>query len=240
MKHLLRADLLIQNPKLSHGFFGKRFGLCKDLAFTDQEAFLAISRELGTTIKSLRAPNQAHTAAVHVLRSPQEPLPEGDALITMVPGLFIGVFTADCVPILLTTEEGNMVAAIHAGWRGAFSGIIENTVNTMRTLGARAIRAALGPCIWQDSYEVSEDFYKACPAPSFFKKALRPAHWFFDLPGFVQEHLTQSGVSFIERSPANTYGEHDHFYSFRRSTHNPQETLLSNFSAIGITPNNKL
>ena len=78
--------------------------------------------------------------------------------------------TADCVPLLLYDKQKNMVAAIHAGWRGAFKGIIEKVIKFMTKKGCkkRNIIAAIGPCIKQNNYSVKEDFQK-----NFLKKIQR-------------------------------------------------------------------
>ena len=83
-----------------------------------------------------------------------------DALITKSEGLAIGVLTADCVPIILYDEINKIIGCIHAGWRGAISGIIENTLNKFKEINNNnKINVAVGPCIGNESYEVSVEFY---------------------------------------------------------------------------------
>ena len=171
-----------------------------------------------------------------VVDSPFEgKFPKADALITTTPGLLIGVLTADCVPVLLSTSSGDMVAAVHAGWRGSVAGILENTLDKMRALGAKEIQAALGPCIWQDTYEVSQEFYDNLnKLPSFFKPGNRPQHWQFDLPGYVMYRLQQAGIQHISSSLANTYTDPVRFFSCRRKTILGEAKFGNSLSGIGI------
>jgi YfiH family protein len=88
------------------------------------------------------------------------PRPKADAIVTRTEGLAIGVTTADCGPILLVDPSARVIAAAHAGWKGALTGILESTVETMEKLGAdrSGIVAAIGPLIRQPSYEVGSEF----------------------------------------------------------------------------------
>ncbi|HXW59964.1 MAG TPA: polyphenol oxidase family protein, partial [Myxococcota bacterium] len=202
MTNPIRAQALEQIPSLNHGFFGKAFGLSKDDDEERNTGFLKIAKELKTSSQSIVTLKQMHSADVLIIKEPLEgELPKADALITTVPGLYVGVYTADCVPILLSSVKGDMVAAIHAGWRGALAGIIENTIFAMRSISATNLIAALGPCIWQDSYEVSQSFYESFNAKEFFKPSRRAFHWYFDLPGYVSARLKKAGVMHVVPSP---------------------------------------
>lgn len=138
---------------------------------------------------------------------------EGDALVTQLQGIDLCVVTADCVPILLHDEAG-IVAAVHAGWRGASTGIIQNTIDTMKKLGGIKIAAFIGPCIRQSSYEVDDKFYSQFISQDknndqFFKGN------FFDLPGYCKHILTAGGVSDISDDEVDTYSNPEDFYSYR-------------------------
>ena len=104
-------------------------------------------------------PQQTHTANVGIVTDPAQSFPETDALITRLPGVTVGVRTADCVPILLYASDIKAVAAVHAGWKGSLHGIIDNTVDELVSMGAdpTSIFAAFGPSICGDCYEVSPD-----------------------------------------------------------------------------------
>src|SRR5262249_13110651 len=121
--------------------------------------------QLGVTAAKLIGPKQIHSAKPAIVRHAWEPggTPEADAIITDCPGLAFGVLTADCVPILLAGPEAGVIAAVHAGWKGAKAGIIESTIEAMQSLGAQPAQmvAAIGPAISQAAYEVSPEFEAA-------------------------------------------------------------------------------
>ncbi len=250
----LQAAALSDIKGIRHGFFTRQGGVSQgDFATLNvgrengdplecvQENRRRISQSLGFDEKRLVIVRQRHTPNVVVVEQPFEGAPpEADALITTTPDLFIGVLTADCVPVLLSTTKGDMVAAIHAGWRGAVGGILENTVEQMKALGAKEIQAALGPCIWQDTYEVSQEFYDNLKdVPSFFKIGNRPHHWQFDLPGYVMHRLQQTGIHPIAPSLANTYTDPARFFSCRRKTILGEAKFGNAFSGIGIVAKGK-
>lgn len=249
---ILYASDLTKLPGIRHGFFTRKGGVSEGI-FAElnirekgdnpvhiQENRRRIANSLGFEVHNLITVKQTHSSNVIVVDAPfKVALPEADALITSTPGLLVGVITADCVPILLSTTKGDMVAAVHAGWKGAASGIVENTVQKMKDLGAKDIVAALGPCIWQENYEVSQEFYdqfaNTCSfAPSFFQVGSRPHHWQFDLPGYVISRLKSAGVQMIQPSMDNTYTDPERFFSCRRATHLGEPTFGDAFSGIGI------
>jgi YfiH family protein len=108
---------------------------------------------------------QVHSPDVVIVAAPWTPdrRPRADALVTKEPGLGIAITTADCGPILFADERAGVVAAAHAGWRGAAGGVIEATIAAMERCGADRARvvAALGPMIRQQSYEVG--LYRGAP-----------------------------------------------------------------------------
>jgi YfiH family protein len=126
--------------------------------------------------------------------------------------------------VLLSDPRTNIIGAVHAGWRGALTGILDNTVMTMVKMGAKASRiaAAVGPCIAHRSYEVGPEF----PAPflaedpdnhTFFAPANRDCHYFFDLPGYIARRLARLSVIDVARTPCDTFREENRFFSYRRS-----------------------
>ena len=246
----MKAPPLTTIKGLSHGFFTRQGGVSQgDFASLnaarekgdDQEHVREnrrrIAESLGFDVRKLITVRQVHSADVLVVDRPFEgDVPEADALITSTPGLLIAVLTADCVPVLLSTQEGDMVAVIHAGWRGAVGGILVRTIEKMKSKGAKQIVAASGPCIWQDSYEVSQAFYDNLPhAVSYFKPGNRPHHWQFDLPGYVMGRLQAVGIIAIVPSLGNTYTDANRFFSFRRKTILGEADFGCFLSGIGIT-----
>jgi YfiH family protein len=228
MNNYLSSPLLANISYIRHGFLTRPWGVPYDNALNAQK-LKDIAFMLGIDEKNLLTLKQVHSNEVVLANKPFEHSPKADALICENKGLVIAVLSADCVPILLADIHKPMVAAIHAGWRGALGGIIENTVDIMQKRGATHIIAALGACIWQESYEVSDDFYDAVKEKSFFIKN-RKGHWLFDLPGFVRARLANLSVKLIDGPVANTYGHKD-FYSYRYEN---SHLLKSNISFIGI------
>jgi len=160
---------------------------------------------------------------------------EADALVTKTPNKLLGIMTADCVPVLLADPRNNVVAAVHAGWRGAVTGILESTIAAMIACGAEAshIQAAIGPCIWQRSYEVDQQFYDNLPqAADLFIESPRKNHWLFDLPGFVMRQLQKQKIGNITLSKYDTYSHPEMFFSFRRKTHKNESNFGCSLSAI--------
>lgn len=145
--------------------------------------------------------------------------PEADALVTDMPGLALGIITADCAPVLFTDTHGRVVGAAHAGWRGALSGVLEATIDAMRALGAERIMATIGPCIHQPSYEVASDMRDSItsrnPEDDRFFKAGNPARWQFDLPGYCAARLAAVGIGTMVMMD-DTYAEESRFFSHRR------------------------
>ncbi len=252
MTPYLTSSRFSEIKSIRHGFFTREGGVSQgDFATLNvgqdtgdsiehvQENRRRIARSLGFDPKKLIMVDQTHSARVVVVNRPFEgTLPEADALITTTPGLLIGIMTADCVPVLLSTSNGGIVAAVHAGWRGSVGGVLENTLEKMKALAGsevKDIKAALGPCIWQDTYEVSQEFYDNLrDASSFFKPGNRPYHWQFDLPGYVTHRLQQAGVQHICPSPANTYTDPVRFFSCRRKTILKEARFGNGLSGIGI------
>jgi hypothetical protein len=188
--------------------------------------------------------HQVHSAIALTLNAPldETALPRADALVTRTPGLVIGALAADCAPILFADPESRTVAAAHAGWRGAKGGIIEQTVAAMVAAGAerRNIRAAVGPCISQASYEVGTEFEQEFLAADrdyarWFERRARDAKPRFDLPGFVAHRLRASGVSAVEVSSVCTYREAETCFSYRRATHLGEIDYGRQISAITVS-----
>ncbi|MEN7537481.1 peptidoglycan editing factor PgeF [Aurantiacibacter flavus] len=183
---------------------------------------------------------QVHSPRVVFVEAPfaGDDLPEADALVTDRPGLVLAVVTADCAPVLLADHAAAVVGAAHAGWRGAFGGVLEATVTAMIDAGASRdnIVAAIGPTIAQQSYEVDRAFrerlveHDAANAALFTPGA--PDHYQFDLPAYVRGRLESAGVGRIEDLARDTYVEESLFHSFRRATHRGEPTYGRQFSLI--------
>src|SRR5262249_15987189 len=157
---------------------------------------------------------------------PRGEAPRADAMVTRTPEIALGILTADCAPVLFADAEARVIAAAHAGWRGALSGVLEPTLQVMKKLRPppQPIGAAIGPCIGRHSYEVGPEF----PAPfiaenaanaAFFRAAPRDGHFLFDLAGYGAARLQRLGLARIETIPGDTAAEAERFFSYRRSCH---------------------
>lgn len=157
---------------------------------------------------------QVHSNKVLVVdnQSQNTSYTEADALVTTISNIKLCIKTADCVPILLYSQS--VVAAIHAGWRSAYTGIIQKTVKSMVDLGADEIVAYIGPCIRQDSYEVDEIFYE-----KFITQHIENKRFFsnlhFNLPSYCKSILNKLGIVKIIDEESDTYKNPNKFYSYR-------------------------
>jgi YfiH family protein len=244
MTEFLTADSL----KARHGFFTRNGGVSAgpyaslncSFSGADAPANVRANRALaaqaiGVAPEILMGLKQVH--GVHVVRvtEPWETGPEADAMVTDVPGLALGVITADCAPVLFA--GAGAVGAAHAGWRGALAGVLEATVAAMREVGGVEITAAIGPCIHQASYEVSADLrdpilaHRAADAAFF--TAGREGHWWFDLPGYCAARLAAVGVA-AEVLPHDTCAEEGRFFSHRRRTLRGEKAIGHQISVIRL------
>ncbi|MBB3034482.1 peptidoglycan editing factor PgeF [Alteriqipengyuania lutimaris] len=239
---------------VAHGFFGREGGVSTGTvaglqlgygAEDDPEAVAENRRRAIAAVlpgAQLAMPYQIHSADVATVSEPVEgdARPRVDALVTATPGLLVGVVTADCGPILLADAKAGVVAATHAGWRGAKDGVLGNTVETMVSLGADRGRivAAIGPTIAQASYEVDAGFRDAFLADDAATQAFfadgKPGHFQFDLPGFIASRLHAAGVGQVEDLALDTYAAPGAFYSFRRATHRGEATYGRQGAFIGL------
>ncbi|MGH6952489.1 MAG: peptidoglycan editing factor PgeF, partial [Vitreimonas sp.] len=166
--------------------------------------------------------------------------PHADALVTRTPGLAISVLTADCAPVLFVDETAGIVAAAHAGWKGALAGVLENTVQLMCAHGGepRRIAAAIGPCIHQASYEVGPEFgAQFGQARAAFARHFahgRDGKLQFDLPGFCAGRLMEAGVGQVEILPLDTYALPEALFSHRRSVHRSEGDYGRNCAVIAL------
>ena len=146
-----------------------------------------------------------------------------DAVMTNIPGVCIGVSTADCIPVLLYDGMHHAVCAVHAGWRGTVARIVEKAVKTMtETYGSNAadIQAQIGPGISLDSFEVGDEVYDAFAQAGFNMQSIseRREKWHINLPLCNKLQLMAMGVKpeQICMSDICTYKSHDTFFSARR------------------------
>lgn len=240
---------------IRHGFFGREGGVSKGLyaglnvgfgSHDDRDDITENRRRVcawfGAEPEHLVTVHQVHSPDVHVVTGPLSgERPKADAMVTDRPGLVLGVLTADCGPILFADPQAGVVAAAHAGWRGAFDGVVASTIEAMVALGARPGRivAALGPSISRHSYEVGPEFVarfveRDAGFRRYFAASDKPDHALFDLPAFTLERLSEAGVR-AENLDICTYPDAGRFFSYRRATHRGEPDYGRQISAIAMT-----
>lgn len=149
--------------------------------------------------------NQVHGNVVHAATRDTAGLrPAGDGLVTAEPGVMLGIYTADCVPLLMVDSKRKVAGALHAGWRGVIADIAAAGVHAMSQLGARAadIHAAMGPsigpCCFEVDAELGDRFRREIPGASKHTRAGRPGKVFIDLRAVARDQLERAGLA-----PAN-------------------------------------
>jgi hypothetical protein len=228
-------------PGIRHGFFTRHGGVSDGvygslnigIGSSDDPARVAENRgrvadAMGVARDRLVTPWQYHSDVTLGVDKPwrDDDRPEADAVVTSVPGIALGVSTADCTPVLLADAHARVVGGAHAGWRGALAGVLESVVTAMEGLGADRSRivAVIGPTISQPNYEVGEDFREQVrdidPANErYFAVPGGKQKPHFDLPRYSRDRLTSAGVGTVVDLGRCTYAEEDMFFSYRRTTH---------------------
>ena len=234
MLEIITSDAI----RFRHGFFTRKGGASSGVfaglncgtGSSDQAEIVAINRArvaeaMEVAPEALMAVHQIHSADVVTVSTPGSERPRADALVTDQKGIALSILTADCQPVLFADPEAGVIGAAHAGWRGAFDGVLEATVTAMERLGAARgrIRAVIGPCISQAAYEVTEEFLQTFltedPRNSRFFANGREGRYQFDLPGYGLFRLREAGVGDASWTGHCTYGDPERFFSFRRTTH---------------------
>jgi len=175
-------------------------------------------------IKQLVLMNQTHSNKVKVVENFNNNLKvDADAMITKIDNIALAVLTADCAPILVYETEKKIIGCIHAGWKGAISGIIENTVKKIIEIGGNTknLVACIGPCIDKKNYEVKKDFYeefneKIKNSDSFFLKDKNNL-LYFDLRAFVIKKLSNCGILHIDNISLDSFSMEEEYFSHRRA-----------------------
>jgi polyphenol oxidase len=199
----------------------------------------ALSAVGGSVLVTL---HQVHSAEVVTVTGPisVEARPQADAMVTATPGLSLGILTADCAPVLFADADAGVIGAAHAGWKGAISGVLANTVAAMEALGANRDRivAAIGPCIARRSYEVDAGFFRrfAETDPDYvaFFTPGREGHHQFDLEGFAASRLAAAGLRTVVALGEDTYSQAARYFSYRRTTHAGEPDYGRQLSLIAL------
>lgn len=252
---IVRSPVLSALPGIRHGWFTREGGVSggvyaslntgygsKDDRANVTENRGRIADAVGVPRNKLVTLYQVHSPDVIVVTEPWavERNPEADALVTRVPGIALGTSHADCGPVLFADAEARVVGAAHAGWKGAFTGVLEATIDAMVRLGSRRgdIMASLGPTISAAAYEVGPEFVARFrdageTIDRWFVPSKRAGHAMFDLPGYIIFRLERAGIRATNLGLC-TYGDEARFFSYRRMTLNGEPDYGRHLAAITL------
>ena len=240
-----------------HGFFGRQGGVSDGLygslncgrGSDDDPAHVQanldrVARQACVTPNNLLTMYQVHGHGCLYVDEPWsfDNRPQVDALVTDKAGIALGVLTADCGPVLFYGEKADgapVIGAAHAGWKGAIGGALDATVSKMQELGADNIKACIGPCIAQSSYEVSAEFFEPFEKENsenerFFMASKKDGHLMFDLAGYCAARLAGLGLKHVFIKDLDTYFNEEDFFSYRRTTHRKESDYGRQISVIAI------
>ena len=253
---IVRSAYLEALSRVQHGFLTREGGVSKGpyaslncgsangddsdcVTENRQRAVLAVDDDAS----SLCTARQVHGTDAIIVETAwaADQSPQADALITNRPGIALGVTSADCAPVLIADSGAGIIAAVHAGWRGALAGVVDSTVAAMVKLGGNPDRmvAAVGPCIAQQSYEVGAEF----PAPfleqnatnqRFFVPADTETRFRFDLSGYVCSRISKIGVLSIDPLGLDTCADEARFFSYRRARQQSETVFGLGISIISL------
>lgn len=253
---MIEAPSLAALTGVSHRFFTRRGGVSTGLYSSlncgygsgdspdnVRENRRRVAEIFGRAEPELLTLHQIHSAEVITVgaeRWTSPGAPKADGLVTDRRDVVLGAMAADCAPVLFADSTAGVIGAAHAGWKGALNGVAQATITAMEKLGARRdrIRAAVGPCIGRDSYEVGPEF----PVPFlaqdeanvvFFRTAARNGHFTFDLAGYLTHRIAQAGVV-VEATGHDTLAAREDFFSYRRNTLEGMRDYGRGLSAIAL------
>lgn len=253
MNPTFHTHTLLDHPGVAHGFFGRAGGVSEGLYLGlncgpgshDNKAHVAENRaRIAETLRMeperLVTLYQIHSPSALIVHEPWEGTPpQADAMATNVPGITLGILTADCAPVLLADTAAGVIGAAHAGWKGAVGGVVNNVLDAMERLGASRdnIAAVIGPSIAQASYEVGPEFldhFSAEDRSQFFIPSNRPKHHRFDLPAYVAQTARRAGLRHIAVLAMDTCSNPGQYFSYRRATLNQEPDYGRQMSAIAL------
>ena len=234
---MIKSKKLSKNKAIKHGFFNSNGGVSKNIykslncgpGSNDNSANVKknlniVRKKISKSSQNIFLLNQIHSNKFVFIdnKYKSKKKPKADAIITDQINLPIAVLTADCVPILICDNQKQIIAAIHAGWKGAFKGIISKVIKFMIKKGSKTknITAVIGPAISVKNYEVQKDFYKKFVRKDktnhkFFKMSKEKLY--FNLSSYVKSLILKSGVKKIEKLDVDTFDAKNKFFSARRS-----------------------
>ena len=249
---MIRSKKLAKIKNLKHGFFNRTGGKSKkiykslncgpgskDNPINVKQNLQIIKKKISKNAKNIFLLHQIHSnKLVYIDQKYTFKLrPKADAVITNQKNIPIGVLTADCVPILIYDKKKKIIAAIHAGWKGAYKDIIDKVIKFMVKKGSDPmnITAVIGPAISVKNYEVKEDFKR-----KFVKKdkqnnrffQLKHKKLYFNLPEYVKSCLLKNKIKNIETMNIDTFDINNNFFSARRALSLNHDDYGRNISII--------
>jgi len=251
---LIKSKKLTKIKNLKHGFFNSIGGKSKniykslncgtgskDLSSKVKKNLQIVKKKINKSAKDIFLLHQVHSNKFIYIdeKYKLKIKPKVDAIITNQKNLPIAVLTADCAPILICDNKKNIIAAIHAGWKGAYKDIIKKVIKFMIKKGCKLenITAVVGPCIAVESYEIKQDFIK-----KFLKKDIKNKIFFkqvrnknyFNLNKYIYSQLKNLKVKNIDVINKDTFNAKNNFFSARRSISRNENDYGRNISIIMI------
>ena len=252
---MIKSKKLSKFQQINHGFFdkkgGKSTGIYKSLncgiGSSDSKKNVLnnlkiVCKKINCSSKNLILLNQIHSSKFYFINKNykfKKKKLNGDALITNVKKIALGVIVADCVPVLIYDKNLKIISAIHAGWKSVYKEIIKKVVKFLIKKGSNTknLVAVIGPSISEKSYEVQKDFkskfLKKDKQSKFFFK-IRKNKTYFGLNKYVYYHLKKLGIKNLEIIKKNTFDPKNNFFSARRSIQNKENDYGRNISVIMI------
>ena len=252
---MIKSKKLTKFQEIKHGFFNKKGGKSEgiykslncgiyssDTKKNVRSNLKIVCKKINCSSRKLILLNQIHSNKFHFIgknfKFKKKKL-KGDALITNVKNIAIGVLTADCVPVLIYDKNLKIISAIHAGWKGAYIGIIKKVIKFLLKSGSNSkdLIAVIGPGISQKNYEIQKEFkdkfLKKDKQNKIFFKLIKNKTY-FSLNKYIYSQLKKLGVNNLEIINKNTFDPRNNFFSARRSIHNKENDYGRNISIIMI------
>jgi len=247
---------LTSSKNLKHYFFSRKNGFSTGLyqslncglgSQDSKENVLknlqVVGNKIGCKKESLITLNQIHSNEVVYFKSEDSVKNKlnGDAMVTKVKNIALGILSADCASILFYNPKKKIIGCAHSGWKGALNGIIQNTVSKFNELGGQNddLIVAVGPCLGKENFEVKNDFYEKFMIKNYknkesFEKKNNNTY-LFDLRFFINKELGILGINNVENIEVDTYSNSENFYSYRRSCHQSEKDYGRCISVILMT-----
>ena len=252
---MIKSKKLSKFQEINHGFFNKQGGKSKGIykslncGIGSSDAKKNVKNNLKIVCKKIDCfsnklilLNQIHSNKFYFINENfkfNKKRLKGDALITNVKKIAIGILTADCVPILIYDKKLKIISAIHAGWKSVYKGIIKKVIKFLINNGSSAknLIAVIGPGISQKNYEIQKDFKdkflkKDKQNKIFFKLVKNKTY--FGLNNYIYSQLKKLGIKNLEKINKDTFEPKNNFFSARRSIHNKENDYGRNISVIMI------